>query len=41
MTDAQSNVETYGCHSAENDVATLLLTDPLFNRRLREVIDHA
>jgi hypothetical protein len=28
----------YNCHSVENDVATLLITDPLYNQRLREVL---
>jgi hypothetical protein len=28
----------YSCHGVENDIATLLITDPLFNRRLREVM---
>jgi hypothetical protein len=29
----------YDCHDTTNDVATLLLTDPLFNNRLRQVMD--
>jgi hypothetical protein len=32
-----SNVGMYACHGVENDVATLLLTDPLYNDRLRQV----
>ena len=33
----QQKTRTYGCHGVENEVATLLLTDPLFNDRLRQV----
>lgn len=29
----------YDCHGSTNDVATLLLTDPVFNDRLRRVLE--
>jgi len=29
----------YDCHDSTNEVSTLLLTDPLFNDRLRKVMD--
>ena len=29
----------YDCHGAENSISALLLTDPVFNDRLREVLE--
>lgn len=33
------NRTRYDCHGVENTISTLLITDPVFNDRLRKVLE--